>query len=173
MTGPAYDGVVHLGLGDHRARYRIVRRTQALQHFLGALAAARIQKQVNRAGEYQQSGDAQNRDIRVLALAANINRKYGGTLRNVFRSLIQSIRMREAAQRELRALTAETRFSALVLAFIPLAVCGFIFLRNRAYYTDMLATQSGRTTLVVALVLQVAGMLVIWRMMRSATEGDA
>jgi len=26
---------------------------------------------------------------------------------------------------------------------------------------------------VVALVLQVAGMLVIWRMMRSATEGDA
>lgn len=115
----------------------------------------------------------QIRDIRVLALAANINRKYGGTLRNVFRSLIQSIRMREAAQRELRALTAETRFSALVLAFIPLAVCGFIFLRNRAYYTDMLATQSGRTTLVVALVLQVAGMLVIWRMMRSATEGDA
>jgi tight adherence protein B len=115
----------------------------------------------------------QIRDIRVLALAANINRKYGGTLRNVFRSLIQAIRMREAAARELRALTAETRFSAFVLAAIPLAVSAFIFLRNRDYYIDMLATGTGRATFAVAAVLQVLGMLVIWRMMRSASEGES
>lgn len=115
----------------------------------------------------------QIRDIRVLALAANINRKYGGTLRNVFRSLIQAIRMREAATRELRALTAETRFSAFVLAAIPIAVSGFIFLRNRAYYADMLGTANGKIVLMVAVGLQVAGMLVIWRMMRSASEGES
>jgi tight adherence protein B len=112
----------------------------------------------------------QIRDLRVLALAANINRRYGGTLRNVFRSLIQAIRMREAAARELRALTAETRFSAGVLALIPLAVSAFIFLRNRAYYVDLLATDSGKYVLVLAAVLQVLGMLIIWWMMKSATE---
>ncbi len=115
----------------------------------------------------------QIRDLRVLALAANINRKYGGTLRNVFRSLIQAIRMREAASRELRALTAETRFSAFVLAAIPIAVSAFIFFRNRAYYADILATSSGRVTLIVAVALQLIGMMVIWRMMKSASDSEA
>ncbi|MDB5972403.1 MAG: Tight adherence protein [Hydrocarboniphaga sp.] len=115
----------------------------------------------------------QIRDLRVLALAANINRKYGGTLRNVFRSLIQAIRMREAAARELRALTAETRFSAFVLAAIPIAVSAFIFFRNRAYYVDILATPSGKTVLISAVVLQLLGMLVIWRMMQAASDTEA
>lgn len=112
-------------------------------------------------------------DLRVLALAANINRKYGGTLRNVFRSLIQAIRMREAAARELRALTAETRFSAVVLAAIPMLVSAFIYFRNRAFYDDMLATDSGRATLMIAVALQVVGVFIIWRMMRSTQEGSA
>lgn len=115
----------------------------------------------------------QIRDLRVLSLAANINRKYGGTLRNVFRSLIQAIRMREAASRELRALTAETRFSAFVLAAIPIAVSAFIFFRNRAYYADILATNSGKYVLISAVVLQLLGMLVIWRMMQAASDVEA
>jgi tight adherence protein B len=115
----------------------------------------------------------QIRDLRVLALAANINRKYGGTLRNVFRSLIQAIRMREAASRELRALTAETRFSAFVLAAIPIAVSVFIFFRNRAYYADILASSSGKWVLMTAVALQLAGMLVIWRMMQAASDAEA
>ena len=112
----------------------------------------------------------QIKDLRVIALAANINRRYGGTLRNVFRSLIQAIRMREAAARELRALTAETRFSALVLAAIPMGLSVFLFWRNRGFYADMLATTSGTYTLIFAAALQVAGVLVIWRMMKSTQE---
>ena len=113
----------------------------------------------------------QIKDLRVIALAANINRRYGGTLRNVSRSLIQAIRMREAAARELRALTAETRFSAMVLAFIPMAVSTFIYVRNRAFYDDMLTTTSGKVILASALILQVLGVIVIWRMMRSTRDG--
>lgn len=112
----------------------------------------------------------QIKDLRVIALAANINRRYGGTLRNVFRSLIQAIRMREAAARELRALTAETRFSAVVLAAIPMGLSVFLFWRNRGFYADMLATTSGTYTLIFAAALQVAGVLVIWRMMKSTQE---
>lgn len=112
----------------------------------------------------------QIKDLRVIALAANINRRYGGTLRNVFRSLIQAIRMRESAARELRALTAETRFSAVVLAAIPMGLSVFLFWRNRGFYADMLSTSSGTYTLVFAAALQVAGVLVIWRMMKSTQE---
>lgn len=112
------------------------------------------------------------RDLRVLSLAANINRKYGGTLRNVFRSLISAIRTREAARRELRALTAETRFSALVLSLLPPAVGVFIYLQNRTYYNDILSTSSGKVIMGIAAGLQLLGMFFIWRMMKSTEDGS-
>jgi tight adherence protein B len=112
------------------------------------------------------------RDIKVIALAASINRKYGGSLRNVFRSLITAIRSRDASARELRALTAETRFSAVVLAVIPAALTLYIYFQNQEYYTSMWATTGGRVILIMGVALQVIGVGVIYRMM-AATEDNA
>lgn len=112
------------------------------------------------------------RDIKVIALAASINRKYGGSLRNVFRSLISAIRARDAAARELRALTAETRFSALVLSIIPAFLTVYIYLQNRDYYTQMWNTTGGRITLIAAVVMQVMGVFVIYRMMASTEDNE-
>ncbi|NKF21422.1 type II secretion system F family protein [Solimonas marina] len=111
------------------------------------------------------------RDLKVMALAASINRKFGGSMRNVLRSLISGIRTRENAARELRALTAETRFSAVVLSVIPTLLVVFIIWRNPGYYTQIWADHSGRLLLCTAIILQVAGVFVIWRMMKS-TETD-
>lgn len=109
----------------------------------------------------------QLRDLKIMALAASINRKFGGSLRNVLRSLIAGIRARENAARELRALTAETRFSALVLALIPVALMFYIVWQNPHYYVQMWAEASGRGLLAGSVILQIAGVLVIWRMMKS------
>lgn len=113
----------------------------------------------------------QIRDIKVMALAAAINRKFGGSLRNILRSLIQTIRSRDAAARELRALTAETRFSAMVLSIIPVSLTLYILAQNPGYYTQMWADTGGRALLVVSILMQVAGIFVIFRMMRSTEEG--
>jgi tight adherence protein B len=110
------------------------------------------------------------RDLKVLALAAAINRKYGGSLRNLLRSLIQAVRARDSAARELRALTAETRFSAFVLSVIPVGLMLYIFAQNPDYYRNMWLDGVGRWLLVGSVLLQVAGVLVIYRMMRSTEE---
>lgn len=112
------------------------------------------------------------RNLKVIALAAAINRKYGGSLRNMFRSLIGAIRARESAAREMRALTAETRISAIVLAVIPIGLSAYIFMRNRLYYVDMWESPSGRIALIMAIVMQVTGVLIIYRMM-NATQDNA
>ncbi|SEQ57167.1 tight adherence protein B [Solimonas aquatica] len=112
------------------------------------------------------------RDLKILAMAASINRKYGGSLRSVLRSLIQAVRARDNAQRELRALTAETRFSAMVLSVIPIVIMIYIVWQNPDYYTQMWQQLSGKILLGGSLVLQVLGMLLIWRMMRGA-GGDS
>ena len=109
-------------------------------------------------------------DLKVMALAASINRKFGGSLRNVLRSLINGVRARENAARELRALTAETRFSALVLAIIPVVLMLYIVWQNPEYYVQMWAELRGRSILIGAVVLQLIGMVVIYRMMRSTED---
>lgn len=110
------------------------------------------------------------RDLKVLALAASINRRYGGSMRNVIRSLVQSIRNRELAVRELRALTAETRFSAIVLALVPIGMTLYILARNPAYYAEMWASTGGRITLFVTAGLQAAGVYTLWHMLRSVED---
>lgn len=112
------------------------------------------------------------RDVRVMSMAAAINRKYGGSLKSILRSLVQAIRSRDAAARELRALTAETRFSAIVLAVIPIGLSLYIALLNRQYYINMWADSVGRNLLILSVALQIMGVFVIWRMMNSTEDGE-
>jgi len=112
------------------------------------------------------------RDLKVMAMAASINRRYGGSMRNVIRSLVTAIRNRELAARELRALTAETRFSALVLAIVPIGLTLYILARNPGYYSDMWITTGGKITLMATAGLQVAGVYVLWRMLRGVEDAD-
>ncbi|HVT35142.1 MAG TPA: type II secretion system F family protein, partial [Nevskiaceae bacterium] len=113
------------------------------------------------------------RDIKVMALAAGINRKFGGSMKNILRSLIQTIRQRDVAARELRALTAETRFSAIVLSIIPASLSIYIYLKNPKYYHDMWVDPVGRWLLVVSILMQFIGVFLIMRMMATTSEGDA
>ena len=112
------------------------------------------------------------RDLKVMAIAASINRRYGGSMRNVVRSLITAIRNRDLALRELRALTAETRFSALVLSIVPVGLTLYILARNPTYYAEMWASTGGKITLMATAGLQVAGVYVLWRMLRGVEDAD-
>ena len=113
------------------------------------------------------------RDIKVMALAAGINRKFGGSMKNILRSLIQTIRQRDVAARELRALTAETRFSAVVLSGIPASLSIYIYMKNPKYYSDMWLDPVGRVLLVLSVLMQLTGVVLIMRMMASTNEGDS
>ncbi|WP_238388323.1 type II secretion system F family protein [Sinimarinibacterium sp. NLF-5-8] len=111
-------------------------------------------------------------DLKVMAMAAAINRKYGGSLRSLLRSMIHAVRAREAAARELRALTAETRFSAIVLSMIPVALVLFVMFQNPDYYKNMWLDESGRNLLIFSVVMQLLGMGIIYRMMKSTGDGQ-
>lgn len=109
----------------------------------------------------------QLRDLKVLSLAAAINRKFGGSLRNVLKSLISVVRARDIANRELRALTRETVWSARFLAGIVVFLTFYIYVQNPEYYAEVWAQTSGRGLLVGTGVWELIGMWVMWRMLRT------
>jgi tight adherence protein B len=112
------------------------------------------------------------RDLSVMALAANINRRYGGSLRSVLKSLITAIRQRAMAQRELRALTAETRFSAFVLSIVPIGLTIWIYINNHDYYKTMYHDPAGFWMIWIAAGLQVAGVITLYRMVNSIGDEE-
>lgn len=112
------------------------------------------------------------RALHILAMSARVNRRYGGSMRRIIATLIETIRQQEEAGQELKALTGETRFSAYVVAAIPIAISVFFYLQNPAYYATMLQSHGGRIAIVLALALEAVGLLIIWRMMSRLKEPE-
>lgn len=107
------------------------------------------------------------RELGLISLALNISNTYGSSPREMLQSVVQMIRHRELAQRELAAMTGETRISAWVLGLTPVVLAGYMIMTNPSYLDMMLEDSSGRGVLYMAGLMQITGVLLLWRMLRS------
>ncbi|WP_454833862.1 type II secretion system F family protein [Pseudomonas lini] len=106
-------------------------------------------------------------EFRLFALGLKVNHRYGGNASELFENLIKMIRERDQAARQLRAMTGETRITAVVLALMPVGLAAYFLLSNPKYLLAMWSTSSGQMMLATAFGLQVVGCLALWRMLRS------
>ncbi len=86
-------------------------------------------------------------DLAELVIVSSVLRlsvRYGGRADVVMERTATFMRDREEAQRELMALSAETRLSAWVLGLLPLVVAGGLFVMNAGYILLMLARPDGQ-----------------------------
>jgi tight adherence protein B len=109
----------------------------------------------------------QIRELSILALSVRVSQRYGGSVRDVLGSIVAMIRQRERTRREFRAMTGETRLSAVLLAALPAAIAVYVMIVNPDYLGRMSSDEAGRIALFVSAGLQVTGSLVLWRMVKS------
>lgn len=107
------------------------------------------------------------KELQVLALGVQVNARFGGSLVELLNNIITLIRQREQLSRQLRALTGETRTSAVVLSALPLLLGTFMVVSNPDYIDQMVRNPTGQWILSIAAGMQVLGMVIIWRMLRS------
>ncbi|MGY1813068.1 type II secretion system F family protein [Blastococcus sp. SYSU D00820] len=96
-------------------------------------------------------------DFAWVAQAIAIHREVGGNLAEVLDVVGGTIRERNALRRQVKALSAEGKLSAVVLMALPFGVAGFIALTNPAYLSAFTETTAGVVMLVVAGLLLVVG----------------
>lgn len=106
-------------------------------------------------------------ELQMITLALKINQRYGGSIKAMLESIITLIRQREQAERELQAMTGETRVSAWLLGCMPIAIVGYMMVANPAYIGYLLSDPNGDAIIYTALGLQVTGGLILWHMLRS------
>lgn len=106
-------------------------------------------------------------ELRVLALGVKVNHRFGGSASELLAGLIKVIQEREQIARQLRAMTGETRLTAVVLGSLPVCIAAYILAVNPGYLMNMWLDSSGQKMLLCAFIMQVIGTVMLWRMLRS------
>lgn len=102
----------------------------------------------------------ESEDFRWAVTAITIQREVGGNLAEVLDVVATSIRERAELRRHVSALTAESRFSMIVLTILPIFLLGALFVVNPAYAMLMTSTRIGMAALFFGFILLVIG--VVW-----------
>jgi len=100
-------------------------------------------------------------DLRFFVTAIILQRDTGGNLAEILENTAVLIRDRFRVLGDVRTFTAHGKLTGAILMLLPLGMALYTWALNPEYFKPMLESPSGRTLLIVAGLMQVAGMLVI------------
>lgn len=105
-----------------------------------------------------------SQDLRYFVTAVLIQTETGGNLAEILENIGLLIRERLTLKGKVMALTAEGRFSALVLIGLPILTFGALFFLNRPYIMTLLVDPLGIKILTGAVISIIMGALVMKKM---------
>ena len=166
--------VLQLITGSLRAGYGLLQGIDAVARDAEEPAAGEfrrilIEHRLGRELSDAMDGCAQrmsNDDFSWVVQAIGIHRDVGGDLGRVLDNIISTIRDRGDVHRQVRALSAEGRMSAVVLTALPFVVLIVIQLASPDYTAVLFTQPIGWVMLAVAAVLMLTGTLWIRRLVR-------
>ena len=107
-------------------------------------------------------------DFRFYVVALELQRRTGGSLAETLANLSNVIRKRKELRLKARALTSESRASALVLALLPVFVATGLYFINRDLMSVLFGDPRGRFMLGIAFLDLLAGMAVMRAIIKRA-----
>ncbi|SMF98578.1 type II secretion system F family protein [Burkholderia singularis] len=105
-------------------------------------------------------------EFELVGSVLKLSVKYGGRADVMLDRMAVFMRDLEQAERELVAMSAETRLSAWVLSLLPVALGGFVIATNPGYFSAMWFDPTGRELVYLAFFLQLAGGYWLYRLAR-------
>lgn len=106
-------------------------------------------------------------ELELLHVVLGTGMRMGGRADQILQRMSDFMRDLGQARQELRAITSETRLSAWVIGLLPLITAAFLTLSNPAFFTPMFTQPLGHKILLLALVLEIAGASLLYRLARS------
>ncbi|MDH4300613.1 MAG: type II secretion system F family protein [Nitrospira sp.] len=103
-------------------------------------------------------------DLRFFVTSVLVQRETGGNLAEIIDSLSDLIRKRFELQLKVRALSAEGRFSGVILFCLPILVGMLLYQMNPEYMGLLLTDRIGQTMVMVGSFLMVTGAFAMKRL---------
>jgi len=101
-----------------------------------------------------------SQDLRFFVTAVLIQTETGGNLAEILENIGQLIRARLQLKGKISGLTAEGRFSALILAMLPIGIFGILYFVNREYIMVLMTDPLGNRLLMGGIISM--GLGVLW-----------
>ncbi|AMV42894.1 MULTISPECIES: type II secretion system F family protein [Paraburkholderia] len=105
-------------------------------------------------------------ELELLGAVLRLSVKYGGRADVMLDRMASFMRDLEQAERELSAMSAETRLSAWVLTLLPIGIGAFLIASNPHYFAWMWKDASGQRLVYLAFALQMTGAFLLYRLAR-------
>ncbi len=121
---------------------------------MGASIETALESMGERVGSY---------DMDVVITAILIQRSVGSNLSEVLDTVAHTIRERARIQGEINTLTAQKKLSGLIIGLMPPAFVVMMLLVSFEYMSALFTDPLGRFLLIVAIVLDIVGILIIKR----------
>jgi tight adherence protein B len=103
-------------------------------------------------------------DLDLIQRAVAIQSEVGGSLADLLEKTNGTIRDRLKLIRQGKALTAQSRLTAIIVALMPFVLAAFLQSVSPGYLNPLIQTDTGRMLLGAAAVLQVIGIFVMKRL---------
>jgi len=102
-------------------------------------------------------------DLRYFAIAVLVQKETGGNVAEILDNISRLIRERVQFQRQVKALTAEGRYSAIILIGLPIFMFIYIYFVNYEYLSLLWTEEIGHYMIYGAIVMQIIGAYLIKR----------
>ncbi len=108
----------------------------------------------------------ESEDLKLMVTAIIIQKETGGNLSEILDNIAETIRDRVRLQGEVKTLTAQGRFSGMIVAAVPFALGLFMYMANKPYIMLLFNEPLGRIMLGIALVNEVIGVVLIRKIIK-------
>ncbi|MEQ1785629.1 MAG: type II secretion system F family protein [Acidimicrobiales bacterium] len=103
------------------------------------------------------AGRMESGDFAWATMAIRIQREVGGNLAELLVTVAETMTERERLRRDVNALTAEGKISAIVLGILPVGLGGFIYSANPGYMDPLFDKTIGKIMLIGSILLAFFG----------------
>lgn len=103
-------------------------------------------------------------DYQYVVVSINIQHETGGNLAEVLQNLSTVLRARFRMFKKIRAISAEGRLSAKILAIMPFAFGALTFTKKPDYYLNVVEDPLFWPLVAVALLLELAGIWIMYKL---------
>ena len=100
-------------------------------------------------------------DLRLMVSSVLLQRETGGNLIEILENISGTIRARFSFMAKVRAMTAEAKFSALILGSLPFAVVMILFVSNPSYLDPLFQDPKGNLVLAVDFTMYGLGIFIM------------
>lgn len=104
--------------------------------------------------------------LRYMVIAMLVQRETGGNLSEVLDKIARLMRERIKLALQVRTLSADGRFSAVVLCLLPFVTVGLVALINRGYIEQLWTTAGGMKILTACALMMLTGIVWIRRIVQ-------